>query len=75
MKAELTVEQKHEYQTLKQGKRDYINNVLHKELMANTQYYPKDKIYVYMGMGEFLQHKKLDELVDYFYYTQLKKTN
>ena len=73
MKAELTVEQKQEYQTLKEGKRDYINNVLHKELMGNTQYYPKDKIYVYMGVGEFLQHKKLDELVDYFYYTQLKK--
>lgn len=73
MKAELTIEQRQEYLILKQGKRDYINNVLHKELMSNTLYYPKDKIYVYMGLNEFLQHKKLDELVDYFYYTQLKK--
>jgi len=72
MKAELTLEQKQEFQILKQGKRDYINNVLHPELINNTQYYPKDKIYVYMGSVGFLQHKKLDELVDYFYYTQLK---
>ena len=72
MKAELTVEQRQEYSILKEGKRDYINNVLHKELMDNTQYYPKDKIYVYMGLGEFLQHKDIMELSQYFYYTRLK---
>jgi hypothetical protein len=73
MKAELTQEQRTEYQILKQGKRDYINNVLHKELMGNTMFYPKDKIYVYMGVGEFLQHKDISELSQYFYYTRLKK--